>query len=207
MKTILGMARLAVLAGALALTGCVTGENRLSKDDAAGMKLTGINVSVAPDAYIEWDDGIRAYAKAKAIPDDQIGTAANTPEGKAYLNGMLASQIKPRIERIMARALTGSRPVRLDIVVRNFTISSPLKRVLVGGGHVMRADATLLDARTGAVIVVHPDLGGGVMTGNGLVGTPVSMAIESNYKESIAEKMMDAYGENYRYLLLPKPPE
>lgn len=206
MKTILGMARLAALVGALALTGCVTTENRLSKDDAGGMKLTGINVSVAPDAYIEWEDGIRAYAKAKAIPDGQIGTAVNTPEGKAYLNGMLASQIKPRTERIMAGALTGSRPVRLDIVVRNFTISSPLKRVLVGGGHVMRADATLVDARTGAVIVAHPDLGGGVMTGNGIVGTAVSAAIESNYKESIAEKVMDAYAENYRYLLLPKPP-
>jgi beta-glucosidase-like glycosyl hydrolase len=203
----LGLARLAVLAGALALTGCVTTENRLSKDDAGGMKLTGINVSFAPNANVEWEDGIRAYAKAKAIPDDQIGTAVNTPEGKAYLNTMLASQIKSRTERRMVGALTGSRPVRLDIVVRDFTVLSPVKRVLIGGGHLMIADASLVDARTGTVIVAHPDLRGGVMTGNGLVGTPVSMAIESNYKESIAEKMMDAYAENYRYLLLPKPPE
>jgi hypothetical protein len=104
----------------------------------------------------------------------------------------------------MAGALTGSRPVRLDIVVRNFTVLSPVKRVLVGGGHLMIADASLVDTRTGAMIVAHPDLRGGVATGNGLVGTPVSMAIESNYKESIAEKMMNAYAENYRYLLLPK---
>ncbi len=208
MTTIFGkMARLAVLAGALALTGCVTTDNRLTKDDAGSMKLTGINVSFAPDANVEWDDGIRAYAKAKAISDDQAGNAVNTPEGKAYLNGMLASQIKSRTERIMAGALTGSRPVRLDIVVRNFTVLSPVKRVLVGGGHLMIADASLVDARTGAMIVAHPDLRGGVATGNGLVGTPVSMAIESNYKESIAEKMMNAYAENYRYLLLPKAPE
>jgi hypothetical protein len=198
------MARLAVLAGALALTGCVTAENRLSKDDAGGMKLTGINVSVAADANVEWEEGIQAYAKAKAITADRIGSAVNTPEAKAYLNNMLASQIKSRTERRMTGALTGSRPVRLDIVVRNFTVLSPLKRVLVGGGHLMIADTSLVDARTGAVIVAHPNLRGGVATGNGLVGTPVSMAIESNYKESIAEKMMDAYAENYRYLLLPR---
>jgi hypothetical protein len=207
MNTILGLVRLAVLAGALALTGCVTTENRLSKDDAGSMKLTGIHVSIAPDAYVEWEDGVRAYAKAQAIPDGQIGTALNSPEGKAYLNGMLASQIKSRTERVMAGALTGSRPVRLDIIVRNFTVSSPLKRVLVGGGHVLKADANLVDARTGAVIVAHPNLGGAALTGNGLVGTPVSMVIESNLKESVAERIMDAYAENYRYLLLPKPPE
>ena len=67
------MARLAVLAGALALTGCVTTENSLSKNDIAAMKLTGVNVSYAPDAYVQWDDGIRAYASAKGITDDQIG--------------------------------------------------------------------------------------------------------------------------------------
>ena len=85
MKTILGMARLAVLAGTLALTGCVTTENSLSKNDIAAMKLTGVTVSYAPDANVQWEDGIRAYATAKARPDDQIRYAINTPEGKAYV--------------------------------------------------------------------------------------------------------------------------
>src|SRR5436309_1030462 len=53
MKTMLAMARLAVLAGALALTGCVTTENSLSANDIAAMKLTGETVSYAPDSYIQ----------------------------------------------------------------------------------------------------------------------------------------------------------
>src|SRR3954464_2136090 len=59
-KTIWGIARLAVLAGALALTGCVTTENSLSANDIAAMKLTGVTVSYAPDALVMWDDGIRS---------------------------------------------------------------------------------------------------------------------------------------------------
>src|SRR4051812_46742093 len=70
MKTMLGMARLAVLAGALALTGCVTAENSLSANDIANMKLTGVSISYAPDALVIWDDGIRAYAASKGIVED-----------------------------------------------------------------------------------------------------------------------------------------
>ena len=72
MKTIFGMARLAVLAGALALTGCVTTENSLSANDIAAMKLTGVTVAYTPDAHIRWDDGIRAYAASKGIADDAM---------------------------------------------------------------------------------------------------------------------------------------
>src|SRR5207253_955790 len=78
--TVLGMARLAVLAGALALAGCVTTENSLSANDIANMKLTGVTVSYAPDARVTWDDGIRAYAASKGIVDD-MASATNTPEG------------------------------------------------------------------------------------------------------------------------------
>src|SRR6202035_2330379 len=89
---ILSLARTAALGLAFALAGCVTtAENSLSESDIGSMKLTGVNVSFAPDAGIQWEDGIRAYATAKAITDDQIATATNTPEGKAYVQAMLAS--------------------------------------------------------------------------------------------------------------------
>src|ERR1700754_2626975 len=115
------MARLAVLAGALALTGCVTTENSLSKNDIAAMKLAGVTVSYAPDANIQWDDGIRAYARTKSLTDDQIATETNTPEGKAYVQNLLAPKIKSGVERVMAGQLNGTRPVRLEIVVKSFT--------------------------------------------------------------------------------------
>jgi hypothetical protein len=105
--TMVGLARLAALGGTLALAGCVTtAENALSRNDIAGMKLTGVTVSFTPDAHIHWEEGIRAYATANAITDDQIATATNTPEGKAYVRNMLAPRIKSGVEKIMAGSST-----------------------------------------------------------------------------------------------------
>src|SRR5262245_48308155 len=113
LQGLLGRARFAALGLVLALAGCVTTENSLSPSDIASMKLTGVTVSFAPAAGVQWEDGIRAYATAKAITDDQIATAANTPEGKAYVLSMLAPRIKAGVEQAMAGQLVGSRPVRL----------------------------------------------------------------------------------------------
>jgi hypothetical protein len=201
MTTIWGMARLAVLAGALALTGCVTTENSLSANDIAAMKLVGVTVSYAPDANVQWDDGIRAYATSKAIVDDQIASATNTPEGKAYVQTLLASRIKPGIERVMAGQLNGTRPVRLDIVVQSFTISSAVQRILIGGGHGMVADANLVDAKTGAVILSHPRLTAVLLAGQGVLGTAVEAAL-TNGGQTTLDRIVVTYGENYRNWLL-----
>jgi hypothetical protein len=199
---LLGLARLAALGVAFALAGCVTTENSLSQNDIASMKLTGVTVSFAPDAGIQWEDGIRAYATSKAITDDQIATATNTPEGKAYVQNMLAPRIKAGVERAMAGQLIGTRPVRLDIVVKSFVIASAVQRILIGGGRGMVADANLVDARTGALIIAHPDLRAIQMVGNGIVGTAVQAAIDSASAQSPAEKLVEIYGANYRQWLL-----
>ncbi len=202
MGTILGLARLAVLTGAFALAGCVTAENSLTQNDIAGMKLTGVAVSFAPDATIQWEDGIRAYATSNAIPDDEIATATNTPEGKAYVRNMLAPRIKAGVERALAGQLNGARPVRLDVTVKNFAIASAVQRILIGGGRGMVADANLVDARTGAVIVANPDLRAFLLVGNGIVGTAVQAAIDNSSVQSPADKLADRYGESYRDWLL-----
>ena len=142
----LGLARFAVLGMAFALAGCVTTENSLSQNDIASMKLTGVAVSFAPEANIQFEDGIRAYATAKAITDDEIATKANTPEGKAYVRNMLAPRIKAGVEQAMAGQLIGSRPVRIDVVVKSFAIPSAVQRILIGGHRGMVADANLVDA-------------------------------------------------------------
>jgi hypothetical protein len=204
MGTIMGMARLAALAGALALAGCVTTENSLSKNDIAAMKLTGITVSYAPDANVQWEDGIRAYATAKTIPDDEIATRTNTPEGKAYVQNLLTPKIKSGIERVMAGQLNGTRPVRLDIAVKSFTIASAVQRILIGGGYGMAADATLVDAKTGAVIIAHPELRGILLAGQGVLGTAVQAAIDNSHAQGVPERIVESYAENYRNWLLPK---
>jgi hypothetical protein len=200
MGKILGMARLAVLVGALALTGCVTTENSLSKNDIVAMKLTGVTVSYAPDASIQWDDGIRAYAASKGIVDD-VASAANTPEGKAYVQNMLASRVKSGVERQMAGHLNGTRPVRLDIVVQSFTISSAVQRIVVGGGHGMVGDANLVDARTGAVIIAYPRLTAFLFAGQGVLGTAVEAALTDGGQTTLG-RIVDEYGRSYREWLL-----
>jgi hypothetical protein len=197
-----GLARLAALGVALALAGCVTAENSLSQNDIAGMKLTGVTVSYAPDAMVQWEDGIRAYATAKAITDDQIATATDTPEGKAYVRNMLAPRIKSGIEQKMAGQLNGSRPVRLEVVVKNFAIAGAVQRILIGGGRGMVADANLVDARTGALIIAYRDLTVSIPVPGGLAGVAIQAAIDSASERSPADKVADLYGENYRAWLL-----
>src|SRR5258708_38475761 len=88
------------------------------------MKLTGVTVNFAPEAVVQWEDGIRAYATARSIPDDEIATATNSPEGKAYVRNMLAPRIKAGVERALAGQLNGARPVRLGGTVKNFAIAT-----------------------------------------------------------------------------------
>jgi hypothetical protein len=197
-----GLARLAALGVALALAGCVTAENSLSQNDIAGMKLTGVTVSYEPDARIQWEDGIRAYATSKAITDDQIATATDTPEGKAYVRNLLAPKVKAGVEKAMAGQLNGSRPVRLDIVVKNFAIAGAVQRIVIGGGREMTATANLVDARTGAVIIANPDLRAYLMAGQGVLGTAVQAAIDNAAAQSVADQVADRYGQNYRDWLL-----
>ena len=198
----LGLARLAALGATLVLAGCVTAENSLSQNDIAEMKLTGVTVSFAPDAFIQYEDGIRAYAISKAIPDDQIATATNTPEGKAYVNNMLGPQIKAEIEKVMAGQLVGSRPVRLEVVVKNFALPSAVQRILIGGHRGMTADANLVDARTGAVILSNRDLTTTTYTGQGIVGAAIQAGVDSASDQSVVEKLVSGYGESYRDWLL-----
>jgi hypothetical protein len=199
-----GLARLAALWMAFALAGCVTTENSLSQNDVASMKLAGVTVSFSPQAHIQWEDGIRAYATANAITDDQIATATNTPEGKAYVRDMLAPRIKAGIERAMAGQLVGTRPVRLEVIVKSFVISSAVQRILIGGGRGMVADANLVDARTGALIVAYPDVRAVVAVGQGVIGTAVQAAIDGASTESPADKLVDSYGQIYRDWLVRK---
>jgi hypothetical protein len=202
MGTMWGLARLAALGVVLALAGCVTAENSLSQNDIAAMKLTGVTVSYAPDAMVQWEDGIRAYAISKAITDDQIATATDTPEGKAYVRNMLAPRIKSGIEQKMAGQLNGSRPVRLEVVVKNFAIAGAVQRILIGGGRGMVADANLVDARTGALIIAYRDLTVSIPVPGGLAGVAIQAAIDNASERSPADKVADLYGENYRAWLL-----
>jgi hypothetical protein len=199
---LLGLARVAALGVAFALTGCVTTENSLSQNDIASMKLTGVTVSFTPTAFVQWEDGVRAYAASKGSADTSVPSVARTPEGKAYVQNLLASRIRAGIEKAMAGQLNGARPVRLEVVVKRFDIPSAVMTIIAGGGRGMNADANLVDARTGALIVANPNLGVYLPSGGGLVGTAVQAAIDNSAEQSPADKIVARYGENYRDWLL-----
>jgi hypothetical protein len=100
--------------------------------------------------------------------------------------------------------LTGTRPVRLEIVVRNFVLASAVQRVLIGGGRGMRADAILVDARTGAVIIAHPEMQAVLLAGQGIVGIAVQAALDASSNDSVADKLVSQYGDIYCNWLLQR---
>lgn len=202
MNVLLGLARMAALGGLLALAGCVTANNSLSQSDIDSMKLAGVAVSFAPDARIQWEDGLRAYADSKAVSLEQAATMADTPEAKAFVQGLLTPRIKAGVEQVLAARLAGTRPVRLDIRVKALLFPSAIQRVVIGGHRGMIADANLVDARTGALIVAYPELNASLYTGQGIVGAAVQAAIDNNATQSPVDKVSVRYGEIYRNWLL-----
>jgi hypothetical protein len=195
------LARLVMLGAALGLAGCVTAENPLTQNDIANMKLTGVTVSFSPSAAIWWEEGERAYAGQKAMSDAQVADARRTPEYRAYVGSLLAPKIKEGVEQAMAGQLIGARPVRLDIVVKDFTVPSAAFRILIGGNPQMSAAATLVDARTGAVIISNPDLQVSVLGPGGLVGVAMQAAIDNARHETTEGKLAANYGQAYRQWL------
>ena len=194
----------AVFIVAVSAAGCVTVQNSLRPEEPKTFKLTGVTVSYAKEAGIAWDDPYRAYAAAKAIPDDQLAIATNTPEAKAFAQNFLAPRIKAAAERHLSPLLAGTRPVRLEIVVYSFHIASAIQRVVIGGGFIMIADANLVDARTGATIVAYPKLVGAATAGQGILGTVVQVAYDAGQGVSEADRLMNNYVEQYANWLLKK---
>lgn len=182
--------------------GCKTAENALRREDVAGLKLTGVTVRYKPEATVMWDEAVRAYAKAKAIPDHELAEASASPQAKAYTQSYLADRIKGNLERNLKPKLAGTRPVRLEIVVANFTVASAVQRIIIGGNHMMIADAVLIDARTNTTIVSHPDLAAVPVSGQGWLGTAVEAAVEAGQGVQTADRILDSYSERYSNWLI-----
>ena len=69
------------------------------------MRLTGVDVTFAPDANIWWGDGERAFAASKGKPATESDELAKTPEGQAYLRNTIASKVKSSMERNLSGGL------------------------------------------------------------------------------------------------------
>jgi hypothetical protein len=165
----------------------------LKPGEVAKLKLTSVRVTFASDVVIVWEDGVRGYAAANAITDDQIAMASNDPKAKEFVRNKLAIRIRDGLDRELRPSLAGSRPVRLDIVVRNFTVAPAVQRIIIGGSHMMIADANVVDAATGAILLTFPNVPGAPVTGQGWAGAAVEAAIGGD----AADRVIASYGQNY----------
>lgn len=79
---------------------------------------------------------------------------------------------------------------------------SAVQRILIGGNRGMVADAKLVDARTGAVIIATPGLSTSMYTGQGIGGALIQAAVDQNSEHSAVDKVFDDFGNTYRDWLL-----
>src|SRR4051794_30932134 len=178
---------------AVGLAGCVTATNTLTLDDLATLRLAAVDVSFAPNVTIWWGDGERAFAASKGQPATESENLAKTPEGQAYLRNTVASKVKASTERNLSGTLAGARPVRVRVVVKNVHITGAVQRVIIGGGHGMTADVTIVDAKTGATLLPYAGQSTGAVAGQGLGGVLVDAALLGDPIDRVTNNYAQAY--------------
>ena len=178
----------------LALAGCQTVTNSLTADQIQSFKLTGTTVVFDPQAAIWWGDGERAYAASKGLAATESDSVAKSKDGIAYMHSQIAAKVTAAMERNVGPKLTGSRPVRLEVMVKNVTISSAAQRVIIGGSHMMQASVKLIDAQTGAVLLEHPGMLSASGAGNGIAGVIVEGMIGGNAIDRVTNDFARNYG-------------
>jgi hypothetical protein len=183
---------------ACALVACATIPQSLPPTQIRALKLTAVHVTVAPDASIQWADGLHAWAKTKSIPDHELPLAGDSAEARAYARTLLAGKVKEATTRVLSAALHGTRPARINIVVKSFVIASAAQRVVIGGTHLMTADVTLVDGN-GAELLARPNFVAASAAGQGVLGAIVDAAMLPDP----TERLLNEFANRYRDWLLP----
>jgi LysM repeat protein len=186
------------LGAVMMLVGCQTVANSLSATDIRSFRLAATSVEFDPQVAIWYGDAERAYAASKGVAATESDTVANTTEGKAYVRSQISSKISAAVQKNVGGALSGSRPVRVVVVVKNVTIPSVAQRVILGGTHMMQAEVRLIDAQSGKVLLTHPGLVSASTTGNGLAGALIEGAIGGDAMERVAND----FANNYKVWLI-----
>jgi hypothetical protein len=175
-----------------ALLACATVSNTLSPEQVAGFRLTAVTVGFAPDAQIWWPDAEPAGSKVPPAHDSD--SAANTTGGQAHLRSIITSKLKDAMRQHLAEGLNGTRPVRVDVTVKQVHISPVIQRVVLAGSHFMIADATLVDAKTGETLATRPGLAGLMGAGAGMLGVVIDQAFRDEPIDGVVKSYAAMYG-------------
>ena len=197
------------------LTACATlPANTLAVNEVASYKLESVAVSVAPDAHIWWGDAEREFAAkhgektiaelratkngAEAVAASANDAIINSPQAKKYLRDEASRRLQPVLQAYVGAELRGNQPVRLEVVIHELTIPSAVQRVVLGGHPGIVATATLVDARSGKVIVTYPKLFAMAGAGQGVAG----MLAEQFATDDLYDRVIMTYATKYREWLL-----
>ena len=129
-----------------------------------------------------------AFAASKGLSVLEAEEVAKTEEGRAYLRRAITAKLAQAFEAALTNELLGTRPVRLEISVKDLEIASAAQRILIGGHHRLTADVNLIDARTGAVVLAFSEQNaiaragqgiGGVLLDNAFRGDPIDRVIQN----------------------------
>jgi hypothetical protein len=204
-----------------AVAACVSNAPpSLSAAQVASLRLERVNVTIAPDANINWSGGEMEFAKSRGVVAPVLTAAdrdsqatspaigeyqerhralANTPEARSFVRNRAAELVREGVTQSLAGQFTGQQPMRIDIVVRGVQVNNPLLRVLVDNNDVLTADATVVDAASGRALASYPGLQVTRQNSFGLVGAVLDSAVRS---DSVHE-MARVYGQRLRAWLLP----
>lgn len=191
---------MSVLALALLIGGCVTtAQHTLPPTEVKSFNLTDVKVSIAPQASIV-GYGIQEYAAARRIPNYELNAATETEEAKAWIRDHLSARVKAAMQNGLSGSLSGQRPVRAEVVVRTFFLSSAVQRIIVGGDYRIIADVTLVDAKSGVPIVSYPEMIYIMPALNGWGGAIIQAAYDASNPPE--ERLVNGFVEKYRDWLL-----
>jgi len=185
---------------AFGLAGCVTTQNPLSQRDIETFRLAGIHVETDAAATVWWGDGDRAYARATGRPETESEELSKTAEARAFVARLASAKVSHALEQQLRPVLLGQRPVKVNVNLRRLYIASAIQRVVVGGGHEMIADVTITDARTGAILVAHPEFRAFGMAGQGIGGAMFDAALLADP----IDRLTTNFATKYRDWLVPQ---
>ena len=150
---------------ALALcTGCATvAPPDLSSKDLQRYRISKVDVALAPNAEVYWNDVTAHYVETKGLKTpppintldpnpadekarDDYTAALASPDAKTYMAGQIAAKIRPEVEAAFKSGPNGPEPARLKATVKSFRVLTAAERVVIGGNNMMVVDTVLLDA-------------------------------------------------------------
>ncbi|TGE00127.1 hypothetical protein [Methylobacterium nonmethylotrophicum] len=187
---------LAVLA-ALSVAACNTvAPNRLSLADTAQLRFTGIEVRTG-GAAVNWGDAEAAYLQSRNLPQTDPALV-RTPEAQDFIRGMAGQRLKAALERALASRPEGARPARLVVTLVAADIPSAVRRIIIGGAPMIRANIDIVDPRTGAILTAYSGDQGMQPAGQGVLGVVVDGALTAGGFDDLFDRAANDFARRFR---------